>query len=661
MKQHSTDPTQCMQDRRQCGPSVCTLQLALLISLMLMLQPAQAAGVQATGATTTQVKITSTGKQQVTPAATVGDVSYNAFSSFDVNKAGVDFMNADVRARTIVAAVFSPLPSRIEGPVGVDGPRANLILANQNGVRVNGGSFVNFGSIALTTGAVTLRDEQLAPGYLQRYVDLAVRQGDIQIEAGGLEASVIRLKLIAKKVGIDGPITNLYSSATATTQIIAGSSDVQFDTAASPTDNLTPWTYQRAAGASVVDGIAVDLTANARVTSGRIEILVLDQGAGVRNAGKLSATANDFILTTSGEIAQTGGQIQAADRVRIQGASFSQTVGSLVAAGSNARIDVTGDISNIGGMIRGASRNNSDTETPYAVMLTAGGAINHRSAVGFEPAVVFGSNDDVGLFAKGDITSANARIVSNGRLTLQADGDVRNESLNIPDTGRAESKTSGLLTRNDGYTVQMGSLVDPVHQGYWVSAGDLVVKGRNVSNIGANVFSNNGSVLVTAVQTIRNEALATGSFDYQRSCFLFLCRRSASTTEALVGGQISGAGGVGLKAGQSILNDGGSVLGIGDIHLDAPQITARAKSVHQLISRADGVKATFGDTWAGIYAVDQGGGFTSQQGKVVLRGAARQERGFFAGAQGVEGSVEIIQLPQRDPVTLENHLGIFSW
>ena len=635
--------------------------MALLASAFLMLQPVHATGVQATGTTSTLVKTTPTSKQQVTPAAAVGDVSYNAFSSFDVNKAGVDFMNADVRARTIVAAVFSPLPSRIEGPIGVDGPRANLILANQNGIRVNGGSFVNFGSIALTTGVVTLRDEQLAPGHVQRYVDLATRQGDIQIEAGGLEASVVRLTLIAKKVGIDGPITNLYSSATATTQVIAGSSDVQFDTAASPTDNLTPWTYQRAAGASTVNGIAVDLTANARVTSGRIGILVLDQGAGVRNAGKLNATANDFVLTASGEIAQTGGQIQAADRVRIQGASFSQTEGSLVSAGSNVRIDATGDISNMGGTIRGASRNNSDTETPYAVMLNTGGAINHRSTVGFESAVIFGSNDDVGLFAKGDITSANARIVSNGRLTLQTDGDVRNESLKIPGAGRTESKTSGLLTRSDGYAAQLGSLVDPAHQGYWVSDGDLIVKGRNVSNIGANIFSNKGSVLMTAAQAIRNEALLTGSFDYQRSCFLFLCRRSASTTEALVGGQISGAGGVGLKAGQSILNDGGSVLGIGDISLDAPQITARAKTVHQLISRADGVKATFGDSWTGIYALDQGGGFTSQQGKVVLRGAARQERGFFAGAQGVEGGIEVIQIPQRDPVALESHLGIFSW
>lgn len=405
----------------------------------------------------------------------------------------------------------------------------------------------------------------------------------------------------------------------------------------------------------------MDLTANARVTSGRIEILVLDQGAGVRNAGKLSATASDFILNTSGDIAQTGGQIQAADRVRIQGASFSQTEGSLVSAGSNVRIDAAGDINNAGGTIRGGARNYNDTETPYAVMLNAGGAIDHRSAVGGALAVIFGGNDDVGLFATGDINSVNARIVSNGRLTLHADGDVRNQSLGVAGAGRAESNNSGLLTRSDGYSVQLGSLVDPAHQGYWVSDGDLVVKGRNVSNVGANVFSNNGSVRVTAAQAIDNEALLTGGFDYRRSCFLFLCRRNASTTEAIAGGQISGASGITLTAGQSILNDGGSVLGIGDIILYAPRITARAKSVHQLISRAEGVKAAFGDTWAGIYALDQGGGFTSQQGKVVLRGAARQERGFFAGSQGVEGRIEVMQIPQRDSVTLESHLGIFSW
>src|SRR2546429_5301023 len=40
--------------------------------------------------------------------------------------------------------------------------------------------------------------------------------------------------------------------------------------------------------------LAVDLNADSKVTSGRIEILVTDQGAGVRNQGQMVASAGDF-------------------------------------------------------------------------------------------------------------------------------------------------------------------------------------------------------------------------------------------------------------------------------------------------------------------------------------------------------------------------------
>ncbi|WP_326543346.1 two-partner secretion domain-containing protein [Pseudorhodoferax sp.] len=654
------------KERRTRHPVGRAGELLAALLLAASAAPVQAGGIKANGATNTQVSTAAGGRQQVTPAPMVGDVSYNAFSSFDVGKSGVDLLNAEVRARTIVAEVFSPLPSRIEGPVSIDGPRANFILANQNGIRVNGGSFVNFGSIALSTGAVSLSDQQLAPGLSQRYVGLATRQGDIRIEAGGLDVNVVRLELIAKSVGIDGPITNLYSSATATTRVVAGNADTQFDTAASPTDNLTPWAYHsKPAGGSTVQGIAVDLTANSKVTSGRIEILVLDQGAGVRNAGSLTAGASDFVLTSTGLIEQNGGQIQAAGKVRLSGSGLAQTAAhgkaSLLAAGSNVRVDVTGDIRNTSGTIRGEARSSDDADTPYAVLLQAGGTIDHRSATGADLGVVFGANDDVGLFAKGGIVSANARVVSNGKLVAHSEGDVRVESLFTPGSGKAEWSSASLLRRKDGYAVELGSLVDPDHQGYWVAERDMDIRGRQVANVGANLFSNNGLLGITAEQTIHNEALLTGRFAYGRSCVLFICRRNAQTTETLVGGQLSGVTGIQLSAGQSIVNDGGNVLGIGQVSVAAPSIVARGKTLHQVIARADGVKAAFGDTWAGIYAVDQGGGFSSQQGRLILQGAARQERGSFAGAQGVDGAIEVIQTPQRDPVRLENHLGLFSW
>jgi hypothetical protein len=63
--------------------------------------------------------------------------------------------------------------------VSVDGPRANLILANPNGLVINGGSFINFGSVALVAGSVALESR----GGRQRCPDLRFRH------LGGAEPS----------------------------------------------------------------------------------------------------------------------------------------------------------------------------------------------------------------------------------------------------------------------------------------------------------------------------------------------------------------------------------------------------------------------------------------------------------------------------------------
>lgn len=78
-----------------------------------MLWPSQAyaSDVVARGTTATQITAGPNGQAQIKPAPMQNGVSYNAFSRFDVNAAGATFANQDVRARTIVAEVFSPRPA----------------------------------------------------------------------------------------------------------------------------------------------------------------------------------------------------------------------------------------------------------------------------------------------------------------------------------------------------------------------------------------------------------------------------------------------------------------------------------------------------------------------------------------------------------------------
>ena len=51
--------------------------------------------------------------------------------------------------------------------------------------------------------------------------------------------------------------------------------------------------------------------------AGRIELLVTDQGAGVRHAGTAYATAGDFVISGSGDLELASGRIAAANDVLI--------------------------------------------------------------------------------------------------------------------------------------------------------------------------------------------------------------------------------------------------------------------------------------------------------------------------------------------------------
>ena len=215
------------------------------------------AGVVPDGRTATAVSVDPSGKTLIQLAPAAGGVSHNVFSRFDVSPAGAAFQNQAVGARNIVAEVRASLPSVIEGPVSVDGPRANLILANPNGLAINGGSFINFGSVALVAGSLALESRAVGSG-VQTYVSATSGSGAITIGPEGLAADLIRLELLARRIDVAGPLVNAYSSPTALVRLAAGDASVLFDTAASPTDNLTPWAYYTP-GKSAGEGIVIDL------------------------------------------------------------------------------------------------------------------------------------------------------------------------------------------------------------------------------------------------------------------------------------------------------------------------------------------------------------------------------------------------------------------
>jgi filamentous hemagglutinin family protein len=266
------------------------------------------------GATATHASTASNGQINVNIAApNTSGISANRYSTFSAPPPGVNLINLGVNASTIVNQVTSNNASYLRGPLAVVGPTANVILANPNGIVVNGGSFINVGGVALSTGPVSYANSTTVPGY--QNVVLGTGGGNILVTGAGLVGSMSSLQLIAGSIEIDGPIAN--TSSNANINVAAGNAQVTLDSSVVPGSTLTPWATTTALGGSSSSGILVDVTPNGSLSAGRISMEVSGNGAGVSFQGHGMASIGEFSITADGKVSVLGGQIQAEKDVKV--------------------------------------------------------------------------------------------------------------------------------------------------------------------------------------------------------------------------------------------------------------------------------------------------------------------------------------------------------
>ncbi len=687
-----------------------------------------APGIVPDGGTHTSVTTSSNGRQTVSIAPSTYGVSSNTYSNFNVTRAGAALDNTSANARTIVNQVTSTNPSLIEGDITVLGSRANVVLANPNGITVNGGSFVNTGHAALTTGQVSYVDVPLAPGQYQRNIVLSTQGGTITVGPGGLAGTLIGLELIAKQIQLNGPVTNAFSSPTAYVRGVAGTSQITLNTGVSPDDNNNDWLSLANTQIANPNAIAIDVEPTGSITAGSIKLIATDLGAGVRSAGAMLVStdpthaspvlvsAGDFTLSAAGDV-----QLLTGSSVKAEGGNVSiKTSGALSLEGANVMavgggvtmsshgfsatndgatestiasttsgvvIQSTGDFTLQSSLIQGATRIQNDTDSLGAITLSATGNFTNESDTS-QPGtlgIIFGQADDVVINAGGSVVNRNARIESNYNITVGAGGDIDNVIDHTPgmNNGVATSYSDHghrllFLTANDvGFSIDYGSLPAPAQLSYISSQGGKVsLTGSNVTNDGGSIIANGdstatnnvavagaGEIAITARQQFNNQAEFTGHASFQQSCLIF-CHESASSTVQPFGGMIQANGDISIKAGTQALNVGGYVDSFGgNLTVTAPTVTARGIMGYTAYNRNFGLKAWFGNSWAALYANDDGGLFEAASGKVTLVGQGVIDGGSFSGAGGVTATNGIVTVaaPYHQPVTIGGHLGLVSW
>lgn len=672
---------------------------------------AYASGIVPDGGTVTSVSTGAGGHQTVNIAPAIGGVSNNTYSSFNVSKAGADLNNAAVGANTIVNQVTSTNPSLIQGNINVLGPRANVILANPNGITVDGGSFQNTGHVVLSTGQVSFTDVTIAPGVIQRNVVLNTDHAAITIGAGGLTGNLLGLDLVAKQLAVNGPVSSSYANPIGVPGFIRGTigdSTTTWNGALSASDNGHDWRIGMSSPGVASKALAVDITAAGGFTAGRVELVVTDLGAGVHSVGSLYATAGDAVITSTGDVVigrapSSNFAIQAANDVSITTTGAVSLQGARVSAGNNATVQAGsialaddaagpaalsagnavsltsgGAITNTGSLIQAGAMTNGQPSGGDLTLTAVGDILNGSSAS--NQGLLYAANGKASLTAGGNIVNDNARIVSNNGMSLAATGDVLNVIDHMGGTNggqpTAYSDTGGSFLffthSTTGVNVDYGTVTRPDQLSLIeAGVGPLTISGRNVTNSGGIIKADEGDLSITAQNAFTNAAVFSGQASYSRSCWIF-CHADASSNVTPYGGTIQAGtpkgspnpsvNNVTIKAGTVARNIGGNVYATGNINVNAPITYAQGVTGYSAINQDHGFKAFFGSTWAELIAMDVGGGF-SADGQVRLTGEGVIDGGSFSAGNGVTaaGGITTVRAPSRTPVTIDQHLGLTTW
>ena len=184
-----------------------------------------------------------------------GGVSRNDYTNFNVPQNGVILNNSYQMANTklggyvpgnpnmmrgsanvIVNEVTSHNPTEMKGFIEVAGRKASVVVANPNGITVDGGGFINTDRAVLTTG----KTEYDSKGNLNSY---RVEQGHISINGNGLNAKDANsLQILTEATNVNAGVwantietrtgKNTIDANTLETQKIGDSSNVGLDVSA---------------------------------------------------------------------------------------------------------------------------------------------------------------------------------------------------------------------------------------------------------------------------------------------------------------------------------------------------------------------------------------------------------------------------------------------
>ncbi|WP_170985955.1 hemagglutinin repeat-containing protein [Rhizobium sp. AU243] len=529
-------------------------------------------------------------------------------------------------ASVILNEVTSQNRSSLMGPTEVFGGRADVIIANPNGITCDGCGFINTPRATLTTGVPDIGTDGRLNGF-------TVNGGNVTFGPNGAnfamgDGRVDLFDIVSRTIQIDGTI---YGEDL---RLTAGQS--KFDYA---TGEATPLDATSGTPEYAIDGSALGA-----MQAGRIKMVVTEKGAGVRMRGDMAANTGELSLSADGKISignasgnkgvsvSTKGSvstgrltskksvsIKAGKDVKIAsvgaeedilvngGAGFVDVVGTL---GAGSAITVLGD-----GRVAVA-----DVSAAGAVSLWSGAGsigISGTAQSGAAMSITAASGSIAGgaLLSKGDLAllsgldlGISGLVLAEGNLQASAGGNILYDSL--------EANGDVLLSSTNG-VISFDKRT--------AAGGDIRIRQQNAD------LSNNRSRLATSGTlyidanniNLANSTLTSGGIDLTSSGTTDLTgARLNAVTASGTTRSVQGPGDIAIKAGSLTANGATNILAAHNLTLSLSQLV----NAGQLAAGNDltvNVTGNLTNTATGlIYAGDDaalfvGGVLANDQGAIV--------------------------------------------
>ncbi len=499
-------------------------------------------------------------------------VSHNQYGQFNVNQNGAILNNSTgttqtqlggliagnlqmgpTPARLILNEVVTANPSLLYGTIEIAGRRADIVIANPNGITCDGCGFLNTGRASLTTGTPRFGEGGSLNGF-------NVRQGQVTIGSQGLTATnVEQLDLIARGMVIEGEVWTNNLNA------IAGANHVLYASLQAITQ----------AGQGTAPRFVIDIKDVGGMYANQIFLVATEQGLGVNSQGRVAALQGNLTLSSNGDLilkdshAKKDVQFTSTGNTTLTGLTVSEGNTSVASSGNvnlSGIVDVNGQLTisatqfdNSGELTQRGTDTFTIATTGAASnsgTIQSAGQLDLRSASFTDTHGTLRAANDLNLQSQ-SINLSGTKIVSDRKLNLDATstGDITANNTNLYAAGelRAIGSTNNTAGFWQGGQSVLMSGVSIINQGGTIQSGGVL----DVAVIGA-VDNSNGKLLGAD-----NVKLTAGSLINDGQAQIISQQTTQIDTTGIISNQnsvISGKTSLDLHTHGNALNNTGGVL-----------------------------------------------------------------------------------------------------